>query len=134
MQINITKRQCTTDSLQEVLAQKPLGLHFSGHGLLNNLEMGAEFYEQNKGQGDFLLLENDKGGSELVSAAQLKKIIKQNKCELEFVFVATCHSEFLGRIFLQAGASHVICIKHSQEVRDDAVIAFTDTFYSMLFE
>ena len=76
VQMNITKRQCTTESMQEVLAQKPLGLHFSGHGLLNNLEMGREFFEMNRGQGDFLVLENDKGGSELVSREQLKKMIK----------------------------------------------------------
>ena len=76
----------------------------------------------------------DKGGSELVSRQQLKKMIKQNKCELEFVFVATCHSEFVGQIFQEAGAKHVICILHEKEVRDDAVITFTDTFYSMIFE
>ena len=89
---------------------------------------------QHKDQGDFLVLENDKGSSELVSREQLKKMIRQNKCDLEFVFVATCHSEFVGRIFQQAGARHVICIKHENEVRDDAVIVFTDTFYSMIFE
>ena len=61
-------------------------------------------------------------------------MIKQNKCELEFVFVATCHSEFVGQIFQEAGAKHVICIMHSKEVKDEAVITFTDTFYSMLFE
>lgn len=61
-------------------------------------------------------------------------MIRHNKCELEFVFVASCHSEFVGRIFQQAGAKHVICIKHSQEVMDDAIITFTDTFYRVLFE
>ena len=111
-QINITKRQCTKDSLQEILAQKPLGLHFSGHGLLNTTEqLGVEFYQKYKGQGDFLVLENECGGSELVSREQLKKMIQQNKCELEFVFVASCHSEECGTIFQQAGANHVICIK-----------------------
>ena len=57
-----------------------------------------------------MVLENEKGGSELVSREQLKKMIKQNRCELKFVFVATCHSEFVGRIFMEAGAKHVICI------------------------
>lgn len=61
-------------------------------------------------------------------------MIRQNKCELEFVFVATCHSEFVGKIFQEAGAKHVICIVQDKEVRDDAVITFTDTFYSMIFE
>ena len=48
--------------------------------------------------------------------------------------VATCHSEFLGRIFQQAGVKHVICIKQAFEVQDDAVITFTDTFYGMIFD
>ena len=65
---------------------------------------------------------------------QLQKMIKKNKCELQFVVVATCHSEFVGRIFMEAGAKHVICIKQSEEVEDDAVITFTDHFYGMLFE
>ena len=50
------------------------------------------------------------------------------------MIVATCHSEFVGRIFLEAGAKHVICIKQSEEVEDVAVLTFTDTFYAMLFE
>ena len=96
--------------------------------------MGTDFYNENKDQGDFLVLENDKGDSELVSRQQLKKMIKQNKCELEFVFVASCRSEFVGRIFQQAGAKHVICIKNVDKVRDEALITFTDTFYRILLE
>lgn len=45
------------------------------------------------------MLENEQGGTELVSREQLKIMIKGNECELDFVFVATCHSEFVGRIF-----------------------------------
>ena len=48
--------------------------------------------------------------------------------------VATCHSEFVGKIFQQAGAKHVICINQSEEVDDEAVITFTETFYNMLLE
>ena len=31
--IRYFKRQCTVESLQEVLSLKPLGMHFSGHGI-----------------------------------------------------------------------------------------------------
>ena len=61
--------------------------------------MGREFHEQHKDEGDFLVLESSNGSSELVSRKQLQKMIEQNKCKLEFVFVATCHSEFVGKIF-----------------------------------
>ena len=30
--------------------------------------------------------------------------------ELQFVYVASCHSEQVGKIFLEAGIPHVICI------------------------
>lgn len=48
------------------------------------------------------------------------------------MIVATCHSEFVGRIFAQVGAKFVICIDQEMEVADDAVINFTDTFYEMV--
>lgn len=57
-----------------------------------------------------------------------------SNCQLEFVVVATCHSEFVGKIFLEAGARHVICIKQSKEVSDQAVLTFTETFYDTVFQ
>ena len=61
-------------------------------------------------------------------------MIKQSGCDLEFVVVATCHSEFVGKIFQEVGANHVICILQSEEVEDEAVITFTDDFYTMVFQ
>ena len=63
----------------------------------------------------------------------MKKLIYTTGAKLDFVFIASCHSEFVGRIFLQAGASHVICIDKKHEVEDDAVITFTDAFYDAVF-
>lgn len=70
----------------------------------------GDYHELMKDQGDFLLFETDEGDSKLVSREQLKKLIKSTCATLDFVFVASCHSEFVGRIFLEAGAKHVICI------------------------
>ena len=94
-----------------MLKQKPLGMHFSGHGIQNKKDsFDAEFYEKNKDKGDFLLLETETGDGQLVSKEQLKNIIDKAECNLEFVVVLTCHSQFVGEIFLQAGTKHVICI------------------------
>ena len=72
MNLTITKRPCTIDSLQSVLANRPLGIHFSGHGLLNTVqEIGIDLAEYYKGQGDLLLLETEDGESTLVSRKQL---------------------------------------------------------------
>ncbi len=45
-----------------------MGIHFSGHGLLNTeKELGTELYNMYQGQGNFLLLETEDGGGSLVS-------------------------------------------------------------------
>jgi len=53
---------------------------------------------------------------------------------LDFVFMATCHSEVAVNIFFEAGARHVIGIKHDQQIEDSAVLTFTKTFYSMVWK
>lgn len=80
-----------------------------------------------------MLIENNEGDSHLISRKMLRELILSTKCELDFVVVATCHSEFVGRIFLEAGAKHVICVKNSEEVKDQAAITFTETFYDSVF-
>jgi len=46
-----------------------------------------------------------------LDSEKLEKILKQLQNPLELVFVASCHSEATGKIFQDAGAVHVICIK-----------------------
>lgn len=81
-----------------------MGIHFSGHGLLNSeKELGPELYKMYEGEGNFLLLETEDGGGKLVSTKNLKQMIKKNYRNshegLQLVVVATCHSEFVGQIF-----------------------------------
>ena len=53
---------------------------------------------------------------------------------LDFVFMATCHSEFAAKIFLEAGAKHVIGVDKDLKIDDDAVLTFTKTFYKKVWE
>ena len=53
--------------------------------------------------------------------------------ELDLVFVAACKSDFMGRIFQKTGAKHVICVKKTKEILDEAAIAFTKSFYYHIF-
>ena len=48
----------------DCLRQRPLGLHFSGHGLQNKLEVfkNPHFYNENKDKGDMLVFEEEFGG------------------------------------------------------------------------
>jgi hypothetical protein len=61
-------------------------------------------------------------------------MISGTQLTLDFVFMATCHSEFATNIFLEAGAHHVIGINHESKVADEAVLTFTRTFYAQLWK
>jgi hypothetical protein len=39
--------------------------------------------------------------------------------------MATCHSEFMAKIFLDAGAMHVIGINRNEKIADESVLTFT---------
>lgn len=54
--------------------------------------------------------------------------------KLDFVFMATCHSQFAAEIFLTAGAHHVIGINLANTIQDSAILTFTQTFYSKLWK
>ena len=84
-------------------------------------------------EGNYLLFETEDGEGELVSEKQLQEFISSSNTNLEFVFVASCYSEFAGRIFSNAGAKHVICVKAGQEIADLAVITFSKAFYNAVF-
>jgi hypothetical protein len=59
-----------------MLNRKPKVLHISCHGIRNNEETIGLDYKAYKNDGDFLLLERENGEGELVSAKQLKKLIR----------------------------------------------------------
>lgn len=88
-----------------------MAFHFSGHGILNNEKNFGRNYILRKNEGNYLLFENEDGEGELVSEKTLKQLILKSNTNLEFVFVASCHSQFAGEIFRNAGAKHVICIQ-----------------------
>ena len=49
------------------MMRRPLGIHFSGHGILNTFEQVGDYHYLHKDEGDFLLLETEEGDSQLVS-------------------------------------------------------------------
>lgn len=60
-------------------------------------------------------------------------MLKMMGTKLNVVFLSACHSEGLAEAFLEAGASHVICIKKEDSVLDEACIQFSNSFYDALF-
>jgi hypothetical protein len=53
---------------------------------------------------------------------------------LKFVFIATCHSQFAGEIFHNAGVEHVICVQQNVQILDEAAVVFSQNFYELLFK
>ena len=51
------------------------------------------------------------------------------KVDLDFVLIAACKSEQVGKIFIKRGVRHVICVEQGKQVKDDAVLDFTNRFY-----
>ena len=131
--VRVRAQQATIDNLTKILTLGPLALHFSGHGLENNKENFGRQYKQRLSDGNYLLFESQDGECELVSEKMLQELIQTTKANLEFVFVASCYSEFAGRIFLNAGAKHVVCVRAGEQIADLAVIAFSKAFYNSVF-
>lgn len=67
-----------------------------------------------------MLFENDVAISAKLDAAKLTEILNEQKNPLKMVFVASCHSESTGKIFMDAGASHVICVRNDYQILDEA--------------
>ena len=63
----------------------------------------------------------------------MKDLFEMHVSSLKFVFIATCHSEFAGEIFHNAGVDHVICVKQGNTIMDEAAIFFARKFYQTLF-
>jgi len=109
-------------NFESILCKKLVGLHFSGHGVPNRKEtFGGSFFKNFNHEGDSLVFEDEKctGEADFISQKELKDYVKYcNAHRLDFVFVASCHSEFAGKIFRDAGAKHVICVAYEYTVED----------------
>ncbi len=110
----ISKWALRSDDLRRALLDyEPEIVHFSGHGMGN--------------QG--LILENNFGDMQLVSAESLANLFKLFKNKVECVFLNACYSE------VQAEAIHnyISCVVGmSQEIGDRAAIKFAVGFYDAL--
>ena len=68
-----------------------------------------------------------------ITTNALKKMLLITQAQLDIVFISACHSEGVATAFLEAGATHVICIKKENQVLDEACVLFSRVFYEALF-
>lgn len=84
------------------------------------------------GHGKFLLFEDGKGGSQLITGDYLKRFICMGG-PFELAIVSACHSEKIAALLVEAGIPHVVSIKHDVPVLDRAAIVFVGQFFRSLF-
>jgi hypothetical protein len=132
-EIKYSKSVATQRNFHSFISDRPIVLHFSGHGLVNSRQNIGNDFAFNEDKGNILLLEDEHGMSDYLYEKDLKNMVDLMGANFEVVFIASCHSEFAGKVFSNAGAKHVICIKGSERISDDAALKFTQVFYDMLF-
>lgn len=132
-EIKYNKNVATQRNFHSVVSDRPIVLHFSGHGVINDQQSLGSDYTFHKDKGNMLLLEDDHGMSNYLFERDLKSMINMMDAKFEVVFIASCHSEFAGHVFHNAGARHVICIRGSEKISDEATLKFAQIFYEMLF-
>ena len=133
IQINYQRTVATLDNLPDVLIRNPFVLHFSGHGVKNSVESIGSEAALRVGEGDMLLFEDAKWCGVLLSEKNLKSILERCRTDIKLVVVLSCHSEFIGNIFFNAGIPHVVCIRETEKISDAASIIFASAFYKLLF-
>lgn len=81
----------------------------------------------------YLCSKKENGTAHFLTERHIKEFLEDSKCLLDFVFVASCHSEKAGKTFHRAGAKHVICIREDEKISDEAQIEFSIKFYEIIF-
>ena len=117
--------ECGTEkNFREALSKEPKILHISSHGKLST-------------QKEFSLCLEDRGELKEIPQSRLSKILKSYSPKLkkiELVFVSTCHSQFLGNLFLENGVKNVICIQGMTPISDKAALQFSENLYNEIIK
>lgn len=114
-EVSINFDYATTDSLRTLVTLGCRALHFSGHG-----------------NEDYLNLEDGKSGLHIFANEKLKELSSAGDMKLDFVFVSACFSQKAGKAFVEAGVSHVVCVRLDAKILDIAANDFTKAFYRSL--
>ena len=119
----------TTGNLTICLEQKPLFLHFSGHGMPGTIKAGNPGYVKPE---FFLIFENGAGEALKLSKEELKHYFFGNYIP-DLVFVSACHSQLIATTFSNLGVNHVISVKFDHSIADKIATEFAENFYMFLF-
>ena len=62
-------------------------------------------------------------------------MLNKYKCKFKLVFLACCHSKYIGEIFFKSGggAEHVICVARDAKIQNEICQHFARAFYQAFF-
>ena len=121
-EMSVQKEVFTSHALSTAL-QSSLLLHLCCHGA--NAKRREDAYVllegHNPGQRHFA------NGYGIRCTATALQALCSAGTGIKVIFVSACHSEPIGRTFVEAGVDHVVAIKRSTGIRDDAAREFCAT-------
>jgi tRNA A37 threonylcarbamoyladenosine biosynthesis protein TsaE len=119
--ITVDVRCATQDGFYKMVYSFPTVLHIMCHGGFNK-----DFY---------LCFENKNCDTLMATHDKLKGIVgKIDMSNTKIVFINACHSEGVGKFFLESGADCLIVVKSEHKVNDDFATKFSKIFYREILQ
>ena len=113
--------ECANEKeFRNALIKQPTILHISSHGYMDEKR-------------EYSLYLEEKGVIQKIYQKRLEQILSTNSNALkniDLVFVSTCYSQILGKLFIDNGIKNVIYIHGMTPVSDKAATRFSANFYA----
>ena len=115
--VRVRFQPATSDNLRKMVTLGTRCVHYSGHGLQ-----------------DELVFEDKYGAHHGLDPDRLRELIAAGGggSGNQFAFVSACHSESAGEAFANAGVNHVVAVKRNKRVSNNASVKFSEQFYLAL--
>lgn len=122
--LNVHVECASSDQFINIIKEKPKVMHIMCHG---DFDVEKQEY--------FLEFENSKAELLRMYPSKLKELLAGTSLsDIELVFINACHSEALGRAFLELGVKTVIVSQSEHKLNDEFAKNFGRLFYNELIE
>lgn len=122
--LNVHIECASSDKFISIVKEKPLIMHIMCHG---DFDTEKQQY--------FLEFENSKAELLRMYPSRLKELLSgTDLTEIKLVFINACHSEAIGRAFLELGVGCVIVSQSEHKLNDEFAKVYAKLFYDELIE
>jgi hypothetical protein len=122
--LNVHIECARSDQFITIIKEKPLIMHIMCHGDFDTEKQ--EF---------FLEFENSRAELLRMYPSKLKELLNgTDLSDIQLVFINACHSEAVGRAFLELGVNCVVVSQSEHKINDEFAKVFSRLFYDELIE